>query len=152
MAAAPASPTPIPDRRSRPAGAPPARASSGQPRLRVVAPPRRTRRWLATMLVTALLGVAGVTSLSAASADAAFTASELRSEITELERVRTDLTGDVAELSSVERIRRVAEDELGLVPADEARYLEADPVDQVPAAHHTGQPADPVKAAREGRW
>lgn len=145
MAAAPDTPA-RPRRRTgeRPASEPPA--------LHVVDPPRRARRWIALMVLTALAGIAGITSLSAATAEAAFTARELEQEVTDLERAHSDLAGDVAELSSLERIARIAEEELGLVPAEEARYLEADPVDQVPAAHQTGRPADPVKAAREGRW
>lgn len=160
MAAAPAAP-PTPARRPRGSAAPdrgqPAGRSGGtphhsrRPSLRVVDAPRRARRWSVVMLVTALLGVAGIASLSAASAEAAFTADELQREVTELERVRGELAADVAELSSLERIREVAERELDMVPADEPRYIEAESPQGVPAAHGGGQPVDPVKAARRGR-
>lgn len=140
MAAAPATPPPRPTRRPRDSA--PARTEPHQrPSLRVVAAPRRARRWAVVMVVTGLLGVAGITSLSAASAEAAFTVDELERETAELERVHGELATDVAELSSLERIREIAEQELGMVPADDPRYIETDAPDQVPAAHRDGEPA-----------
>lgn len=142
MAAAPAS-SPTPTGRPRRAP-PPGRAQPDRrPSLRVVDAPRRARRWGVVMLLTGLLGVVGITSLSAASAEAAFTASELEAETAELERVRGELAADVAELSSLERISEVAEHELGMVPAEEPRYLDTDAPGQVPAAHREGDPATP---------
>lgn len=142
MAAAPATPPPRPTRRPRDSA--PARAEPQQrPSLRVVAAPRRARRWAVVMVVTSLLGVAGIISLSAASAEAAFTVSELERETAELERVHGELAADVAELSSLERIREIAEHELGMVPADDPRYVETDAPGQVPAAHRDGKPVGP---------
>lgn len=127
-------------------------APEQRPELRVVDAPRRARRWLAALLVTGLLGVAGITSISAAGAEAAFTAQELDRDIAQLEQTRNELSADVAELSSLQRIRTIATEELGMVPAEEARYVRADAVHQVPASHRRDQPADPVKAARSGQW
>lgn len=149
MAAVPASAAPAPTRQPARRGAD---ADRQRPPLHVVEPPRRLRRWVAVTLLTGLAGLAGITSLSAAGAEAAFQVSELERDIATLERVRDSLTGDVAELSSLERIERVATDELDMVPAEQARYVEAGPADRVPAAHVDHGPADPVKAARDGRW
>lgn len=147
MAAAPATP-PTPTRRPRGSAAPDRARPDQRPSLRVVDAPRRARRWGVVMLLTGLLGVAGITSLSAASAEAAFTASELEAETAELERVRGELAADVAELSSLERIGDVAERELGMVPAEEPRYLETDAPGQVPAAHRDGDRATTPRRER----
>lgn len=148
MAAAPATP-PSPARRPR-GSAPPDRGQPhGRPSLHVVKAPRRARRWAVVMLLTSLLGVAGIASLSAASAEAAFTASELERETAELERVRGELATEVAELSSLERIREIAEQELGMVPAEEPRYVEADAPGHVPAAHQDGEPMTAVDPERQ---
>ena len=104
------------------------------------------------MLITGLIGVAGITSVSAAGAEAAFTARELNEEIAGLEQARNELSADVAELSSLRRIRAMAIEELGMVPADNARYLRADAGHRVPASSASEQPADPVDAAGASRW
>lgn len=99
----------------RPSGAgQPARG----PQLRVVDEPRHTRRYMLLLAVVAVLGVTGIVSLNALAAEASFKARELEEEVAELSHRYDDLTAEVAELESPERVRRVATSELGMVPAD----------------------------------
>jgi len=108
----------------------PARESeSGQPNLRIVDQPRRTGRWLVLLLLLAVAALVGIVSLSALSAEASYTASELESEITELSYRYDELTAEVATLESPERIRQVAEGELGMVPSEQPAYLVLDPAE-----------------------
>lgn len=148
MAAAPATPSPTPTRRRRDSAPDGRTAPRPRPSLRVVDAPRRARRWAIVMVLTSLLGVAGITSLSAASAEAAFTVSELERETAELERVRGELAADVAELSSLERIRRIAEQELGMVPADDPRYIHAERSSRIPAGHQGSEVMAPARRER----
>lgn len=137
--------TPAPTRRSQP------RRPSSRPPLRVVGPPRRVRRWLTLVVVTLLLGVGGIASVSAAAAEAAFTVRELEADVEQLERRAGALSGEVAELESLSRIRHIATEELGMVPAEQARYVEAGPRDAVPVNQDAAPPADPLQPG-EASW
>lgn len=143
--AAPGRATPQPEHPSPP-------EPGQQPRLRVVAAPRRARRWLAALVVTGLVGVTGITSISAAGAEAAFQARELNDQISQLEETRNELSTDVAELSSLRRIREIATERLGMVPAEDARYVRTDAVHRVPASHRPEQPGDPLTAPPGDQW
>lgn len=108
-----------------PRHAPRRAAPPGRPDLRIVAPPRHTVRYVAALLIVAVLGVVGVVSLSALAAEAAFEARSLQSEVTELTLRYDELTAEVAALEAPERIRAVAEGELGMIPAEEPVFLVA---------------------------
>lgn len=94
-----------------------------RPGLRVVEPPRRTGRFLVACLALLAVGVLTVVSLSALAAESAFAARELEQDIAELRARYDELTAEVAELESPDRIRAVAVSELGMVPASEPGYL-----------------------------
>lgn len=94
-----------------------------RPDLRVVARPRHTARYVVVILGLAVAGVIGVVSLSALAAEAAFEARELQADVDQLSLRYDELTADVATLESPERIRRVAEEELGMVPAESPGFL-----------------------------
>lgn len=135
---------------SSPRHAPRPAARPTRPDLRVVAPPRHTARYLGVLLVVAVMGVVGVVSLSALAAEAAFEARQLQSEVDELTLRYDELTAEVAGLEAPARIRSVAEEELGMVPAEEPLFLVAQrDVDEAPRAAdpalETGDLADRVK-------
>ena len=108
---------------------PTSRASSRGPRpqLRVLRPPRHTRRYVVTALMVAALGIFGIVSLNALAAQAAFQARSLEAEVNELSLRHDELTAEVAALSAPGRVRQVAREELGMVPAAAAGFLIADP-------------------------
>ncbi|HVM00708.1 MAG TPA: hypothetical protein VM324_15575 [Egibacteraceae bacterium] len=111
-----------PDAR-RPRPAPPHAAN---PRLRVVERRRRPGRLVAGILAVAVLGIVGVVSVSALAAEAAFDARALQAEVADLSLRYEELTADVATLAAPERILRVAEEELGMVPASSPAFLVTD--------------------------
>lgn len=104
------------------------------PQLRVVDEPRHTSRYMLLLALVAVLGVTGIVSLNALAAEASFEAQELEDEVAELSHRYDELTAEVAQLESPERVRRVATSELGMVPAD--------PVYLSPDGERTAQPAD----------
>ena len=124
----------------------------------MVAEPRRTGWWLAVLAVVAAGTVFGIVSLSALSAEASYTARGLEAEITELSYRYDELTAEVATLESPDRIRRVAVEELGMVPSEQPAYLvlEQTGPDVTTTASDLrdavdGDVTDPVKFARDGR-
>ncbi|CAN5527318.1 hypothetical protein BH23ACT7_BH23ACT7_05940 [soil metagenome] len=94
-----------------------------RPDLRVVPAPRHTGRCVALLLMIAALGVVGVVSLNALAAEASFESQALEVRIDELELRYDELTAEVAVLSSPERVRRVAIEELHMVPTDRPGFL-----------------------------
>ncbi|MFO8075488.1 MAG: septum formation initiator family protein [Actinomycetota bacterium] len=121
-------------------------APAERPDLRVVDRPRHHRRYLALLTLTVALGVLGVVSLHALAAEAAFDARTLEAEAEALAQRSTELTAEVAALESPERIREIAIEELGMVPARQPGYLVLDE----PAAPAGPQPDDADALAREG--
>ncbi|HEX2028129.1 MAG TPA: cell division protein FtsL [Nitriliruptorales bacterium] len=132
---------------AKPRPAPPPRG----PQLRVVSRPL-TRHTLAYCLLLLALGglavFATVTLNALAAADAVRTA-RLEQEVAEAERRYGDLVAEVAALEDPARIEQVAIDQLGMVPADGARYLVLDrplPTDDGSAPEVTaGGRTDPLK-------
>lgn len=99
----------------------------GSPRpLRVLGRPRHTRRYVVLALLMSGLGIFGIVFLNALAAEAAFEARTLEKEVTELTLRHDELTAEVAALSAPGRVRQVAQDELGMVPASAAGFLFAD--------------------------
>lgn len=97
-----------------------------RPDLRVVGPPRHHARFaVAVGLVTALV-VFGIVALHALAAEASFEARELEAEIAELSLRHEELSVDIARLSAPDRVREVAAEELGMVPAEQPAYLVLD--------------------------
>lgn len=133
-----------------PAGRRPA-PSPRSPQLRVVSRPP-TRHTLAFCLLLLALGAlavfATVTLNALAAADAVRTA-QLEQEVAEAERRYGDLVAEVAALEDPARIERVAIDQLGMVPADGARYVVLDrPLpadDDGPPEVTAGGRTDPLK-------
>ena len=126
--------------RPLPAATDPAPVSPGQrrPDLRVVGRPRHRGRYLAVLSLVGALGIFGVVSLHALAAEAAFEARTVEAEVTELAMRYEELTAEVATLESPERIRRVATEELGMVPVTEPGFLAVD-----------GSPAQPAAEGRD---
>lgn len=105
-----------------------------RPVLRVVGRPRRSARFVLTVVVVAVAGVIGVVSLSALAAEAAFDARALHGEVAELSLRYDELTSEVAALEAPARVRAVAESELGMVSAETPTYLVAEGSSRAPAA------------------
>src|SRR5680860_300531 len=101
----------------------PARAA---PQLRVLGPPRHTRRYVVAALLIAAVGIFGIVSLNALAAEAAFEARTLEHEVTELSLRYDELTAEVAALSAPGRVREVAQEQLGMVPVQAPGFLFAD--------------------------
>lgn len=118
-----------------------------RPDLRVVGPARHSGRYVVVIVVLLLLGVIGVVSLSALAAESAFEARELHSEVTELSLRYDELTAEVAALESPERIRHVAEAELGMVEPESPAFLLAEGSAATAAAREQ-ELADRVKPVR----
>jgi cell division protein FtsL len=101
--------------------------ASSSPRLRLVTPNPRTSRFALVLLVIAALGVFGVVSVGAMTAEAAIEVRALEQDVDELKHDYELLTAEVAELESPDRIRSIAVDELGMVePDDPSRHLVVD--------------------------
>lgn len=127
-------------------------APDGDPRahLRVV-PGRGTGRLLRYALAAIALGgtaVFGAVTLDALAAGDAVRTASLEADVAEAERAHAALIAEVARLENPARIREAAA-ELGMVPAEDPRYLF--PQRSLPSdanASRTvdpGQPADPLK-------
>jgi cell division protein FtsB len=133
---------------------PPARAPRrppGRPRLRVVAEPRHHGRWLFLLAAIGAAGVFGVVSLNALAAESAFAARTLEREVDALALQYEELTAEVAALEAPDRVRRVAQGDLGMVEPDLPGFLVAQrtlPEDAGWAQAGTasvGQLTDPLK-------
>lgn len=110
----------------RPAEDHPLRSASGRERdLRLVERSSHPGRFLLVALLLAALGVFGVVALHALASESAYRASELAADVEDLTLRSEELTAEVAQLESPERVRRVAQ-ELGMVPATDPAYLIAD--------------------------
>lgn len=123
-------------------------ATVRRPALRVVPRPRHHARYVVLLVAVAVAGVIGVVSLSALAAEASFQARALQSEVSELSLRYDELTAEVAGLERPERIRAVAEREIGMVPAVEPGFLLDGDAGATPAGLAYGDLADRVKAAR----
>lgn len=141
-------------RPTRRAGAAPAGRPRQRPALRVVAPVRHARRYVAASILVGAIGVFGVVSLAALAAEQAFAARAHEVEIAELTARYEELTAEVAALEAPGRVRDVAVSQLGMVPAEAAGFLvvERPGTDLgVSVAGATDPPAgsvaDPVKQA-----
>lgn len=113
----------VPLPRTTPAGDRAARRQPPPPRLRVVAPPRHVRRYVAATLLAAGVAIFGTVALNAMTAEHAFAARALTEEVRELTLISDELTVEIARLESPERIQHVALRELGMVPAERPGYL-----------------------------
>lgn len=131
----------------------PRRREAGRRRahLRVVPAPRRRHTVLfATLFLVVSAGlVFTAVTLNALAAGDAVAAHELESRVADAQRHYAQLVAEVATLEDPERIRRVATEQLHLVPADRPIYLEVDrnlPADgDVSDAVPAGSTTDPLK-------
>lgn len=116
---------------------------SQRPDLRVVGPPRHTRRFVLALGVVVAAAIFGVVALHALAAQASFEAAELEAEVADLSARHEELTAEVARLESPDRIRDVATGELGMVSAERPGYVV---LDGGPLFDGPGQPrlADPT--------
>lgn len=96
------------------------------PRLRLITANPRSSRFALTLLVIAAIGVFGVVSVGAKTAEAAVEVRELQADVDGLKQEYELLTAEVAELESPERIRTYAVDELGMVEAEDPRFVVVD--------------------------
>jgi cell division protein FtsL len=94
-------------------------------RLRLVASAPRTSRMALVLLIVAAIGVFGVVSVGAMTAEAAVSVRELETDVDDLKRRYELLVADVAELESPDRIRREAR-RAGMVEADDPTFLVVD--------------------------
>jgi cell division protein FtsL len=130
-----------------------ARQPAARRRLRVVAAPRNTRRYVLLAIVVGALGVFGVVALNALAAEQAFVARALERELGDLEIRYTELAAEVAALEAPARVRAVAMTELGMVPAERPAFIALEPIPSPPAGPPVGQRRadegvnDPIKAA-----
>jgi cell division protein FtsL len=100
--------------------------ATSTPRLRLITTNPRSSRFALTLLVIAAIGVFGVVSVGAKTAEAAVYVRELEADVDELKREYELLTAEVAQLESPERIRAVAVEELGMIEVGDARYVVVD--------------------------
>jgi cell division protein FtsL len=101
----------------------PRRSPARRPPRRVVGAPRHTRRYMALLVVVGAFGVFGVVALNALAAEQAFAARALEQEVAQLEVRYDELTAEVATLESPARVRQVAVDQLGMVPAERPAFV-----------------------------
>lgn len=122
-----------------------------RPHLRVVreARARHTLFFAVAYLLVAAGLVFAAVSLNALAAADAVTSRSLEQEVTAAERTYARLVAEVASLDDPARIRQVAADQLGMIPAEQVRYLRT--VRNLPADGHVaeavpvGATTDPVK-------
>jgi cell division protein FtsL len=100
--------------------------ASSSPRLRLVRANPRSSRSALVLLVIAAIGVFGVVSVGAKTAEAAIEVRALESDVDELKRDYELLTAEVAELESPDRIRTVAVNSLSMVEPDELTFVVVD--------------------------
>ena len=96
-----------------------------RPRLRVVQPqpPRNTLRFVVLTLLLGAASVFGAVALNALAAGDAVAARELETHVAAQERRYAELVVAVAELEDPGRIRQVAIERLGMIPARSPRFL-----------------------------
>lgn len=95
----------------------------GHLRLVRSAGPRHTLRFAVLLLLLAATAVFGAVSLNALAAEKAVVAHNLEERVAEQERRYEQLLADVAALEDPARIRRIAEEELGMVPPRQVHVL-----------------------------
>ena len=100
--------------------------SPSAPRLRLVTADPRSSRLALLLLVIAAIGVFGVVSVGAKTAEAAVQVRELTADVDALKQEYELLTAEVAELESPDRIRRVAVDQLGMIEAEDPTFVVVD--------------------------
>ena len=100
--------------------------TSSTSRLRLVTTNPRSSRFALLLLVIAAVGVFGVVSVGAKTAEAAMQVRSLESDVDQLKRDYELLTAEVAELESPDRIRAVAVDGLGMVEPDDPSFVVVD--------------------------
>ncbi|MBW3605516.1 MAG: septum formation initiator family protein [Actinobacteria bacterium] len=100
--------------------------SSSRPRLELVTTNPRSSRFALILLIIAALGVFGVVSVGAMTAEAAVDVRGLETDVDGLKQRYELLTADVAELESPDRIRMVAVEQLGMVEADDPQFVVVD--------------------------
>ena len=131
---------------------PPLPAPPEPPPLRLVRSVRRRRR-LAFVLLLSSVGTAAVfatVAINALAAGDAVAAMRAEKVVEEAEGRYTELVARVARLEDPARIRRVATDELGMIPARGARFLVLErplPEDRAisPDNDGSGMQGDPLK-------
>lgn len=100
--------------------------ASAPPRLRLVATNPKSSRLMLVLLIIAALGVFGVVSVGAKTAESAVAVHKLEGEVEELKRDYEWLTATVAELESPDRIHQVAVDQLGMIETPEPQFVVVD--------------------------
>jgi cell division protein FtsL len=100
--------------------------SPSRPRLELVTNDPRSSRFALVLLIIAAIGVFGVVSVGAKTAEAAVEVRSLEADVDGLKQRYELLTADVAELESPDRIRKVAVDTLGMVEADDPQFVVVD--------------------------
>src|ERR671919_2227876 len=100
--------------------------TSSTSRLRLVTTNPRSSRFALVLLVIAAIGVFGVVSVGAKTAEAAMQVRALENDVDELKRDYELLTAEVAELESPDRIRRVAVNQLDMVEPDDPSFVVVD--------------------------
>ena len=95
-------------------------------RLQLVTTNPRASRFMLLLLVLAAVGVFGVVSVSAMTAEAAMEVRALESDVEQLKREYELLTAEVAALESPERIRTVAAEGLGMIEAEDPKFVVVD--------------------------
>lgn len=140
-----------PRSRGAPDAPPRSRTAPRRPSLRVVER-RRRLHWVGLMLALVIAGVLTVVALQAQAASAAFEARSLEQELVDLRHRHEQLVSEVASLQSPERLRRIAVNDLGMVPADDPVYLDLSGPGRLTSdtTARDGDMADPVKARGRG--
>lgn len=100
--------------------------SPATPRLQLITTDPRTSRFALLLLVIAAIGVFGVVSVGAKTAEAAVSVRELTVEVDSLKQEYGLLTAEVAQLESPDRIRRVAVGDLGMVEPEDPKFVVVD--------------------------
>lgn len=104
----------------------PAAAPTKRPDLHVVTSVSSPRRYLLLAVLLAAVGVFGVVGLHAKATESAFSSRALSEEVEEYTLRAEELRAEVAALESPEHVRRIATEQLGMVPATQPGYLVAD--------------------------
>lgn len=146
MSALPQTSSPSPTRGVRDSAR---RGHRAPPPLRLV-PPRPKASWVGVMVVLIITGVLLVVALQAQAATAAFDARALESEVVELQRRHEQLVAEVAQMQAPDRLRSIAINELGMIPAQDATYVDLRSSVEF-ANGEADRIVDPVKQARTDR-
>lgn len=102
------------------------RTAPARPGLQLITSDRRASRRALVLLIIAAIGVFGVVSVGAMTAEAAVQVRGLETDVEMLKQRYELLTAEVAELESPERIHSVAVRELGMVEAADPEFVVID--------------------------